>query len=652
MPTLYATNRTAGDGVQEQFEISFSGGYIDRDHVKAYIEDDTTLVRTAIAITSGMWVGPYTIDLGQSAPVGSTMVIYRDTPKDGPMVDFTNGSIITEANLDLIAKQGVFGVAEVSDAAGQSSSLIALDAMAQAQAAAVSAAASAAIALGAAGTAAAGAVYTFNGTGAQVLFTIPLPTLDPNVSVYINGVYQAKSTYAHASGALSSTITFSTAPLAGTGNIEVVVTVGVDQAVIDGVTTDAATASAAASAASGSAAAAAGSAAAADVSADAAAASAVAAEASSRLAVGTTTTGAPGSAAIVAISGSPGTQLLSLTIPRGDVGATGPTGPTGPAGADGAAGGVTSVNGRVGIVTGVQDTSGKDATGGYAGLTLFKLNLRNAANTITSWFTNAATVARTWTMPDKDGTVAMTSDITGGASAGSFTSITDAGVLTFTGTGNRITGDFSNVTIASRVLFQTSTANTSTTVHAIPNGTGTVARWSLSNASDPANASEASFAITATDTRFESTLRGTGSYLPITWYTSATERLRIGINGDVTVTSAALLGYGTGAGGSVTQATSKSTAVTLNKPTGAITTASDALASNAVAFFLVNNSLVSANDTVVVSLRSGDAAGGSYGVQVAAVQAGGFYIQIRNQSAGSRSEALAINFAVIKGATT
>ena len=54
----------------------------------------------------------------------------------------------------------------------------------------------------------------------------------------------------------------------------------------------------------------------------------------------------------------------------------------------------------------------KDATGGYAGLTLFKLNLRNAANTITSWFTTAATVARTWTMPDKDGTVAMTSDIT------------------------------------------------------------------------------------------------------------------------------------------------------------------------------------------------------------------------------------------------
>ena len=41
------------------------------------------------------------------------------------------------------------------------------------------------------------------------------------------------------------------------------------------------------------------------------------------------------------------------------------------------------------------------------------LLLRNVANTISSLFTNAATVARTWTLPDKDGTVAMTSDITG-----------------------------------------------------------------------------------------------------------------------------------------------------------------------------------------------------------------------------------------------
>uniref|UniRef100_A0A6M3J0Y6 Putative tail protein n=1 Tax=viral metagenome TaxID=1070528 RepID=A0A6M3J0Y6_9ZZZZ len=58
-----------------------------------------------------------------------------------------------------------------------------------------------------------------------------------------------------------------------------------------------------------------------------------------------------------------------------------------------------------------EKVANKDTTGGYAGLTLFKINFRNALNTITSFFTNAATVARTYTFPDKDITVAGTGDI-------------------------------------------------------------------------------------------------------------------------------------------------------------------------------------------------------------------------------------------------
>lgn len=49
----------------------------------------------------------------------------------------------------------------------------------------------------------------------------------------------------------------------------------------------------------------------------------------------------------------------------------------------------------------------RDGSGGVAGLTLFKLNLKNAAGAVTSWLTNAATAARTWTFPDYDGTVSM-----------------------------------------------------------------------------------------------------------------------------------------------------------------------------------------------------------------------------------------------------
>jgi hypothetical protein len=67
---------------------------------------------------------------------------------------------------------------------------------------------------------------------------------------------------------------------------------------------------------------------------------------------------------------------------------------------------VSSVRGMTGLVL-------SDTSDGIPGLTGFQLNLKNAAGTITSWFTTAATAARTWAMPNKDGTVALTSDITG-----------------------------------------------------------------------------------------------------------------------------------------------------------------------------------------------------------------------------------------------
>ncbi len=62
-------------------------------------------------------------------------------------------------------------------------------------------------------------------------------------------------------------------------------------------------------------------------------------------------------------------------------------------------------------LSGKQDVSAKDASGGYAGLTLFKINFRNVANTFTSFFTNSNTAARTYTYQDKDYTVAGIDDI-------------------------------------------------------------------------------------------------------------------------------------------------------------------------------------------------------------------------------------------------
>ena len=114
------------------------------------------------------------------------------------------------------------------------------------------------------------------------------------------------------------------------------------------------------------------------------------------------------------------------------------------------------------------------------------------------------------------------------------TSITDSGNLTFTGTGNRILGDFSNGTFANRVAFQTSTTNSATTVYAIPNGTSTTAGFIASNDSSVTNGSEIRALVTNTAATLTSSFRGTGTTLPLT-FDVAGERMRIFTSGGVSI---------------------------------------------------------------------------------------------------------------------
>lgn len=381
--------------------------------------------------------------------------------------------------------------------------------------------------------------------------------------------------------------------------------------------------------------------------------------------------------------------------------------------------------------------------------------------------------------------------------AGTFTSLSDSGNLAFTGTGNRITGDFSNATIANRVIFQTSTVNGQTSIGVIPNGIGLQSQHSLYNASDVNNAALFDLVVNSTEARLRSLAVGTGASLPMTFHTGGSERMRVdtsgnvgigtsspsskldivgsnvlvksnassgygafyangatgsaayyffaingtetarlisdannylafatgnsgtermridasgnvgigtsspgagsglttrldvvtasgtatriglaqaGVNsagvvipasvgglafevgaaermridssGNVLVTSAAGLGYGSGAGGTVTQATSKSTAVTLNKPTGKITMNAAALAAGATVAFTVNNSIVAAVDVPVVISTNGNYSARAYGTG-----SGSFVISLKNESGVSLSDAVIINFAIIKGAT-
>lgn len=111
-----------------------------------------------------------------------------------------------------------------------------------------------------------------------------------------------------------------------------------------------------------------------------------------------------------------------------------------------------------------------------------------------------------------------------------------------------------------------------------------------------------------------------------------------------------VFGNVTGSGGTVTQATNKSTAVTLNKATGEITMASAALAAGAIATFVLNNSTLAAGDMIVTSHHSGGTIG-PYLINARVTGNGAASIAVRNTSAGSLSEAIVIKFTVIKAVT-
>ena len=111
------------------------------------------------------------------------------------------------------------------------------------------------------------------------------------------------------------------------------------------------------------------------------------------------------------------------------------------------------------------------------------------------------------------------------------------------------------------------------------------------------------------------------------------------------------LGYSAAAQGTVTQLTDKSTAVTLSKSAGQITMNGAALAATTNVTFTLTNSLLSAKDVVVINVASANATAGAYNAWISSMLAGSCTITLRNITAGSLSEAVVINFAIIHAAS-
>jgi hypothetical protein len=123
------------------------------------------------------------------------------------------------------------------------------------------------------------------------------------------------------------------------------------------------------------------------------------------------------------------------------------------------------------------------------------------------------------------------------------------------------------------------------------------------------------------------------------------------VGGDISVSglsSTGILGFETGAGGTVTQATSKSTGVTLSKNCGEIVMNNESLAGAAEVSFIVTNTLVAATDVILVCCKTlGSGGTGTYIPFVTLVGDGSFTITVANVGA-TASEAVVLNFVVIK----
>lgn len=107
------------------------------------------------------------------------------------------------------------------------------------------------------------------------------------------------------------------------------------------------------------------------------------------------------------------------------------------------------------------------------------------------------------------------------------------GNLTFSGTARRIIGDFSNGTLNSRTLFQSSTTNSETSVGAVPNGTSRVANSAWFNTADPTNSGYLTATISDTQAQVMTGATGTGSAVPLILGTSGTVRVSLGLNGAI-----------------------------------------------------------------------------------------------------------------------
>lgn len=298
-------------------------------------------------------------------------------------------------------------------------------------------------------------------------------------------------------------------------------------------------------------------------------------------------------------------------------------------------------------------------------------NSSRIANTL---FVNQAVVAAGWAVPSVSSPLmngvanagvgvqvsrddhVHPSDTSRAPTAGpSFTgTLTHSGDVVLSGSGKRITGDFSNDTVSNRLMFQSSTVNGNTVVGAIPNGTGIASGFRVYNVVDADNAGFGQLSANTVAVNLTSAKSGTGVYIPLNLVANGVETLRLDLYGNsLHLNPAGGLGYGAGAGSTASQPgqnagnQAKSLNVTMTTPVGQFTMGDGSLASDSKVRFTLVNARIGANDNPRFWIVYPGST--SYRVWVDGVIAGACGVILENYSAAARGESVVIGFDLGKG---
>lgn len=106
----YSYVRYTGNGTTTDYTFPFS--YLSKDHVKVRVND--------VLVPGYTFLNASTIKFDVAPASGAIIDIRRETPKDTPIVNFADGSVLLERDLDLLATFDLYLAQESSDVAADS----------------------------------------------------------------------------------------------------------------------------------------------------------------------------------------------------------------------------------------------------------------------------------------------------------------------------------------------------------------------------------------------------------------------------------------------------------------------------------------------------------------------------------------------------